>query len=174
MTESELISRAKSGDEIAFDALVGPLIEPAWRFAVTILRDSEEARDAVQEAAFKAWRKLGQLRDGTPLRPWFFTIVANQCRSIRRTRWWRVVRLANSPGTTADVEDATLSVTDLRRGLNRLGKEDRMVLYLFFFQDLPQDEVAQIMGLSTGAVKARVHRAVRRLRPELEVEELPV
>jgi DNA-directed RNA polymerase specialized sigma24 family protein len=48
-----------------------------------------------------------------------------------------------------------------------------MALYLFYYLDLPQDEVAQIMGTSTGAVKVRLHRAIRRLRPALEVEEDP-
>lgn len=172
--DTELVRRAREGDGTAFEALVGPHVEAAWRFAATMLRDPEEARDAVQEAAFKAFRKLGQLRDGSPVRPWFFAIVANQCRSMRRARWWTVVRLPELPvgsDGAGPPDERAVGVLDLRQALAALGQQDRMVLYLFYFLDLPQEEVAQIMGISTAAVKARVHRVVRRLRPALEVEE---
>src|SRR5215467_3710188 len=96
--ETSLVARARRGDAGAFDALIGPWIEPAWRFAAASLRDPEEARDVVQEAALKAFRKLDQLRDGAPVRPWFFAIVSNQCHSLRRTRWWTVVRIAEPQG----------------------------------------------------------------------------
>jgi RNA polymerase sigma-70 factor (ECF subfamily) len=170
-SETGLVLRAKRGDAGAFDALIGPCIEPAWRFAATILRDPEEARDIVQEAAFKAFQKLDQLHDGSALRPWFFAIVGNECRSLRRTRWWAVVRMAEPQGQSGGLEDEAIRSLDLRQALARLGKEDRMALYLFYYLDLPQEEVAQVMGTSTVAVKVRLHRAVRRLRPALEVEE---
>jgi len=172
-SDAELVLRARRGDAGAFDALIGPHIEPAWRFAATILRDPEEARDVVQEAALKAFRKLGQLRDGYPMRPWFFAIVGNQCRTLRRTRWWSVVHLAEPLGQSAGPEDAAVRILDLRHALARLGREDRIALYLFYYLDLPQDEIAEVMGTSTAAVKTRLHRAVRRLRPALEVEETP-
>lgn len=91
--QQELIQDAKDGDGIAFDALLGPLLDPAYRLALGILHDREAAQDAVQDAALRAWRKLEQLREGTEMRPWFLAIVANQCRSMLRTRWWRVVKL---------------------------------------------------------------------------------
>src|SRR5262249_42244408 len=173
-SEIGLLVRAKRGDAGAFDALIGPCIEPAWRFAATILRDPEEARDIVQEAAFKAFQKLDQLHDGSAVRPWFFAIVGNQCRSLRRTRWWALVRMAEPQGQSGGPEDEAIRRLDLRQALARLGKEDRMALYLFYYLDLPQEEVARIMGTSIAAVKVRVHRAIRRLRPALGVEEEPV
>ena len=66
-----------------FDALIGPHLEAGYRTALAILRNPDEAHDAVQESAFKAWRKLAQLHEGKPARPWFLAIVANQCRSER-------------------------------------------------------------------------------------------
>jgi RNA polymerase sigma-70 factor, ECF subfamily len=93
-SNSDLVSAAIAGDEAAFDVLVGPHIETGFKLAAVMLRDGEEARDAVQEACFTAWRKLFQLRNEAQLRPWFLAIVANQCRDVRRTRWWSIVRLA--------------------------------------------------------------------------------
>jgi RNA polymerase sigma-70 factor (ECF subfamily) len=84
-----------------------------------------------------------------------------------------VLRLPDLPERSAWPDDAAIGALDLRHALAGLGRQDRMVLYLFYFLDLPQDEVAQVMGISTAAVKARVHRAVQRLRPALGVEETP-
>lgn len=163
-SEADLISAAVGGDEAAFDALVGPLIEPGYKLAAVILRDAEEARDAVQEACLIAWRKLAQLRTEGGLRPWFLAIVANQCRSRRRTRWWSVITLPSirvEPDMSkSDVE----SDLDLDRELRKLSTTERAALFLFFYMDLPLVEVARILKVSPHAAKSRVHRAVVKLR----------
>src|SRR5256886_17017775 len=81
---ADLIGRAKTGDRFAFDELVGPLVDQAFRLAYGMLHDRHAAEDAVQEGAIRAWRKLNNLRPGTEMRPWFLAIVANQCRTIAR------------------------------------------------------------------------------------------
>jgi RNA polymerase sigma-70 factor (ECF subfamily) len=166
VSEAGLIPAARAGDESAFDSLVGPLIEPAFKLAVVLLRDPYEAQDAVQEATVKAWRNLAGLRDETAVRRWFFAIVANQCRSMRRARWWSVARLERIPRREADaVQDG--SRLDLERELSRLPATDRATLFLFFYLDLPLGEVAKVLGISPQAAKSRVHRAVVRLRLEM-------
>jgi hypothetical protein len=60
-----LLEAAKLGDDSAFELLLSPLLEPGYRLAGGMLQDHQAAQDAVQEAAFKAWRKLRQLRDGS-------------------------------------------------------------------------------------------------------------
>jgi RNA polymerase sigma-70 factor (ECF subfamily) len=128
------------------------------------LRDAADAEDAVQEATLKAWTSFDRLRDQAAARPWFFTIVANQCRSVRRTRWWSVLRLDTIPHSqqnTGEPEDVRL---DLNRELSRLPQTDRAALFLFFYLDLPLAEVARVLKISPQAAKSRVHRAVTRLR----------
>src|ERR1051326_3953546 len=89
---ADRLRRARAGDGRAFEELLAPVVDPAFRLAVTILGDRTAAEDAVQEAALKAWRALDRVRPDAELRPWFLTIVANECRSLRRSRWWRVIR----------------------------------------------------------------------------------
>jgi RNA polymerase sigma-70 factor (ECF subfamily) len=161
--EPSLLEAARSGDELAFDSLVGPLIDPAFKLAVVFLRDSHEAQDAVQEATLKAWRSLHRLRSDGAVRPWFLTIVANQCRSMRRSRWWSVTRMDTIPQHPA----ATGEPDDLRMDLNReltRPATDRVALFLFFHLDLPLGEVARVLKISPQAAKSRVHRVVTRLR----------
>ena len=155
-----------------FDAVVGPWIEPGYRLAVTLLLDPDEARDAVQEAAVKAWRSLHRLRDANLARAWFFAIVANQCKSTMRRRWWRMGRSPLKQASAAWPEDALVRSMDVARGMSRLSPNDRAILHLYFYLDLPLDEVGRVLGISAGAAKSRVYRAARRLRPVLTEEDL--
>jgi RNA polymerase sigma-70 factor, ECF subfamily len=162
--EADLIQAARAGDETAFDALLGPLIEPAFKLAAVLLRDPAEAEDAVHEAYFKAWRKLDQLRPDAAIRPWFLSIVANHSRSLRRARWWSVIRLALVPGPRQVAGDRVDANLDLDRELARLPATVRAALFLSFKLDLPLSEVGRILGISPQAAKSRVHRAVVKLR----------
>jgi RNA polymerase sigma-70 factor (ECF subfamily) len=159
---------ALRGDEAAFEALIGPLVEPAIRLAYSMLGDRWEAEDTAQEAITRAWRKLHQLRPGMPVRPWFLAIVVNQCRNVRRTRWFKTIRLADIFRThpEADVEKL-----DLERALERLPAIDRQAIFLHFYLDMPVDEVADTLGISNSAARARIYRACHRLRPGLVEED---
>jgi RNA polymerase sigma-70 factor, ECF subfamily len=164
------IGQGAADREAEFDALVGPLIEPAFKLAVVFLRDPHEAEDAVQEATLKAWQSLGWLRDEGAVRSWFLTIVANQCRSMRRSRWWSVLRV-DSPRRD-EVQDPPDDRIDLSREMSRLPVTDRAALFLFFYLDLTLAEVAKVLKISPQAAKSRVHRGVARLRLEMvEVAE---
>jgi RNA polymerase sigma factor (sigma-70 family) len=168
---ANLLHEAIDGNERAFDALIGPLVDPGYRLAVSMLGDREEAEDAVQEATIKAWRNLHQLKDAGVVRSWFFTIVANQCRSVRRGRWWSVVKLAAPEQAKSGPEDEAIQRTDLERALRTLGPDDRLALYLRYYMDLPLNEVASVLGLSETAAKSRIHRAAQGLKPAVDVPE---
>src|SRR5258706_611908 len=158
-------------DTREFDAVVGPWIGPGYRLAVAMLRDPVEAQDAVQEAAVKAWRSLERLRDSNQARGWFLSIVANQCRSTMRRRWWRAVRLPARETVGADPEEPAVQYLDLDRAMQRLSPDDRAILHLHYFLDLPIEDVARVMGISAGAAKTRIYRAAHRLKPQLELVE---
>src|ERR1700757_339950 len=89
-SDSGLVRAALAGDGAAFADLIRPEYRTAFRLAYALLRDVDEAEDAVQEASLKAWRKLKNLREDSPLRPWFLGIVANQCRTVRRSKRWQL------------------------------------------------------------------------------------
>lgn len=166
------MQRATQGDADSFAALLDPLLQPAYRLAAVMLSDRMAAEDAVQEAAVKAWRSLGQLRgEESSLRPWFLSIVANECRMTRRRRWWAVVKLAE---VESDRRDALSQeeTTDLRRAVSRLSPDERLPLVLYFYLDLPLDEVARTLRVSPAAAKSRIYRAAKRLRADLTLEEV--
>lgn len=164
------ISRATLGDAESFTRLVEPLLDPAYRLAAVMLNDRALAEDAVQEASIKAWRKIRQLRgDASSLRPWLLKIVANECRMSRRGRWWSVLKFADvEPSRRQEPE----SQSDLHRALLRLERDGRLPLVLHFYLDLPLEEIAKTLGLSTSAAKSRIYRAAKRLRADLTPEDV--
>lgn len=163
-SDAGLVASAIAGDEAAFDALVGHLVEPGFKLAMVMLRDRGEAQDAVQEACIMAWRKLSQLRGEDQLRPWFLSIVANRCRTIRRAGWWSIVRLADVRAELRYDRGDFESQLDLNREVRRLPSRQRAALFLFFYLDLPLVEVAEVLTVSPQAAKSLVHRAVVNLR----------
>jgi RNA polymerase sigma-70 factor (ECF subfamily) len=172
-TAAALVAQARAGDEDAFARLLGGALPPGYGLAFALLGSRTAAEDAVQDASLKAWRKLHQLRDGTPLRPWFLGIVANECRNLRRGGWGRWRRLLPlGPGVDAPVErgdpDGDL---DVRRAMTSLKLDDRLVLVLRYYLDLSVDDVARTLGVSDEAVKSRSYRAVNRLREALAPKE---
>jgi RNA polymerase sigma-70 factor (ECF subfamily) len=170
-TDLDLIHSAQTGDRAAFADLLRPEYHTAFRLAYGLLQDVDEAEDAVQEAAFAAWRRIGNLREGAGLRPWFLGIVANQCRTVKRSRWWSVAKTdpAGDTDTEAPALDLAASI-DLRRALRRLGHDERLILVLRYYLDQPFEEIAATLGVSPKAARTRVERAIHRLRPIMRVQ----
>src|SRR6266852_2767296 len=146
-----MIAAAKDGDDVAFETLIRPLLEPAYRLAGGMLQDHQGAEDAVQEAALKAWRRLSQLRDESQIRPWFLAIVANECRSARRSRWSSVIKAVALEKPVEPSTDSLLTGMELRRALRGLDQKKRLVLVLRFYLDLPLEEIALITQASVHA-----------------------
>jgi RNA polymerase sigma-70 factor (ECF subfamily) len=173
ITEDWTLRDAVAGDAAAFDALLAPLLDPAYRLATVLLGDRTEAEDAVQDAALKSWSKLDQLRgDRTRLRSWFLAIVANECRMARRRPWWSVLRMRDVGGERGSPEDRAVRDMDLQRAIDRLPADDKIALFSYFYLDLPLDEAARVMGVPLGTAKSRIYRAARRLRPDVALEEV--
>ena len=155
----------------AFDDLLGPLVGRGYALAVTMLNDPMSAEDAVQEAAIKAWRKLPALRDRSAIEPWFLSIVANQCRSVLRGRWWSVWKF---PELRRDrlAQDRDESALDLDLALGRLSMEERVPLLLHFYMDMTFEQVGRVVGISMTAARSRIYRTLDRLRSDLQSEEV--
>jgi RNA polymerase sigma-70 factor, ECF subfamily len=167
-TEAELVQAARRGDGAAFAELLRPHYQPAFRVAYGLLHDSTEAEDAVQEAAFKAWRRLGNLREGSSLRPWFLAIVANQCRGVSQSKWWSVAKGEKLEGEVESVDVA--AAVDLRRALLRLSHDERLIVVLRYYLDMPFEEIALTLGITPKAARNRIERAVHKLRPIVQIQ----
>jgi RNA polymerase sigma-70 factor (ECF subfamily) len=144
------------------------LLSSAYGLAYSILGDRQAAEDAVQESVAKALRGMRRLRNGASSRAWFFTIVANQCRDVRRASRVRVLSLFEIPEpTVADHSEVVARDLDLERALTRLSPKQRALLFLRYQMDMPPAEMAIVLGWRAGTVKSRLHRALRRLEADM-------
>src|SRR5919204_453051 len=139
-----VVDDARGGDQQAFMLLLEPALDKGYRLAAAMLRSEVEAEDAVQDAVLSAWRHIGRFRPDGDIVPWFLAIVANRCRSYRRSRWWSVIRGDVAAGSVAGPSDDP-AVTDLRRALYRLPQDQRLVLVLRYSLDLPFEEVGAVL-----------------------------
>ena len=179
LEETELVERARRGDERAYQEIVLTYQGIAFRTAYLLARNAADAEDAAQEAFVKAYRALGRFRPGAPFRPWLLQIVANEARNRRRSAARRerlTLRAAAEvrPGDAVPSPEAALlsraSQEELLSAVERLSEDHRDAITCRYFLDLSEDETAAALGVRRGTVKSRLSRALERLREELEGE----
>ncbi len=176
LPESELVERAKRGDQGAYGQLVHAYQGIAFRTAYLVVGDAAEAEDAAQEGFVKAYYALRRFRPGAPFRPWVLQIVANEARNRRRAAGRRtglVLRTAaEAPsGEAAPSPEAALISSEEQKALlvavNKLKEDDRLVVSCRYFLELSEAETAEVLGWRRGTVKSRLSRALERLRSEI-------
>jgi RNA polymerase sigma-70 factor (ECF subfamily) len=176
LDDSELVRRARAGDERAYEELVRRHQDVAFRVAVLVAGNAADAQDAAQEAMVKAFYALDRFRLDAPFRPWLLRIVANEARNRRRSAGRRehlelAVSAQLSSGDAApSPEEVALRHerdTALLQALGRLRESDREVIAHRYLLELSEAETAAVLGCKVGTVKSRLSRALERLRAEL-------
>lgn len=154
----------------AFRALAEHHLPADYRLARAILRDPIEAEDATHDAYLAAWQHWATLRDPGRFEHWFRRILVNTCRNRLKKLARQHVRdisleLADRGADgRSEVEDRLL----IGRAFAGLRPDDRLILALRFYRDLTVDEIADALGLPSGTVKSRLHRALGRLHAALD------
>jgi RNA polymerase sigma-70 factor (ECF subfamily) len=168
------IEVASEGEQAIRELLLSRL-SAAYRTATCILRDSDSAEDAVQEAALRAWTNRRQLRDPEKVDAWFSRIVVNVCRAELARAGKRRSDLAGPSGgggeaSVAGPGDAWAIRDETGRALARLTGEEQIVVALRFGRDLSVPQIAACTGLREGTVKSRLHSAQEHLRAAFDAE----
>ena len=174
--DTELVISAQHGDEGAFTSLAVAVGDRLHAVAHRILRDTDLAEDATQQALLNVWRDLPQLRDPARFDAWSYRLLVRACYAeARRTRRW-APNLRLLPADEPMGPDGTSLVIDrdqLERGFRRLSIDHRAVVVLHHYLDLPLSEVAEALGVPEGTVRSRLHYAMRGLRAALDADARP-
>lgn len=133
-----------------------------YRVAFTLLRNENDCKDALQEAALRAWEKRGSLREEKYFATWMTRILINECYAIQRKRR-RTVALEDAPQLAAPPPDPTLALA-----LQALPEKLRLPLVLQHAEGMDYAEIAEVLHLPQSTVRGRIHRAKQQLRKELE------
>ncbi|MCB5182606.1 RNA polymerase sigma factor [Streptomyces antimicrobicus] len=173
--DARLIEAAQAGDVTSLTAVVMESQPHVRRFALSLCASPQDAEDAAQEALIILYRKIGTLRATGALASWVFRIVRNEC--LRQVRLL-VARADEAPGADdgpggdaePSAEEAVLRRLEAERiaaAVSSLPRDQRQVLIMRDVQGLPGRTVARALGLSTPAMKSRLHRARAALRDRL-------
>lgn len=164
-----LVRRAREGDRNAFEKLYREYMGKIYRYVYFSLRSHETSEDVVQETFLRAWRSLPKFeeKNGGTFQAFLFAIARNLL--IDRARKKREVSLDEIAEQEA-LEDVTAYAVSrerkeiVRRGLSLLSEFDRNLVLLRFFEDMSYAQIANILGKQEGAVRVRLHRALRLLK----------
>jgi len=182
--DADLVHQVRAGRREAFDELVERYQRRATAVAYRLLGNLHDALEVCQESFVRAYRKLDSLQDPERFGPWLLTIVTNLSLNFRRSRGPRLSFedcLVSEDGSreeqvcdwrhSEDRPGARLSARELEEriiaGLAALPPQQRAALVLFSIEQLPQKDVAQILGCSVEAVKWHVFQARRKMKEHL-------
>jgi RNA polymerase sigma factor (sigma-70 family) len=170
--DAELAGKAARGDSDAFGQLIERYGLAARRTARAILRDDDDADDAVQEGMLAAWRAIDRYDPARPFRPWLMRIVVNAALDSRRRSKVRqaepIVDSLESGGLSPDRRaEAALLREKLRAGQAGLPERQRVALILFDAEGWGHADIAAALGVPEGTVRSYVFHARRAMRRAL-------
>lgn len=176
----------RSGSRAEFEALLAPVLGPAYGMAVHLTRSREEAEDLVQEAALQAYSAFASFQPGTHFKAWLFKILINRFRYNyrKRKRGPEISSLDDAPelylylqfaragllgagGDPVNEVIGRMSEEQIHVALAALPEEFRIVCTLYFMEELAYQEIAQIVECPVGTVRSRLHRGRNLLQKAL-------
>ncbi|WP_084513365.1 RNA polymerase sigma factor [Nocardia mikamii] len=165
LDDATLTGRARDGDVRAYEQLVLRYQGAMFRLAARMLADRSEAEDVIQEVFLTAWRRLAQLQDDSAFSGWLYRMTTNRCLNVIRSR---PARADVDPDTTESPQRATQpehaaqvhsEMAALTAALQRLTPEQRACWLLREVHGRSYEEIAEIVGTNTTAVRGRIARA---------------
>lgn len=163
-----LVRAAAKGDKEAFVALIDDCRQTMYATAMTVTRNEDDALDAISDTILAMWEKISQLKDPGAFRTWAIRILVNRCRDTLRSRKREAVgEYAKERGKEPDWDIAL----DVNRAMDLLAEEDRLVLQLFYFEDMRVKDIARALDITSEAARMRLSRGRKRFKEQYERKE---
>ncbi|MHB8126581.1 MAG: RNA polymerase sigma factor [Desulfitobacteriaceae bacterium] len=151
---------AKKGDKVAFERLVRKHSVSLYRIARGILKCESDIEDATQETIIKAYKKLVSLKSDLYFKTWLIKILVNECNYILRVNK-KTVDLVETETASPDNQYENLELFSVVQSLD---PNLRIVILLFYYEGLPQKDIAEVLELPVGTVSSRLSRSREKLR----------
>lgn len=185
---SELVLRASKGDNQAVTQLYNDTYRQAYQVAVQMVHDEQETFDILQDSYIKAFNNLANLKEPSKFKSWFFQIVSNMCKDYLRKRKNNPVFFSDmtyendegdaeiefvdesitfSPESNVDYSETKRLISEM---LDNLPEDQKLVLLMYYLQNLSIKEIAQALEISENTVKSRMNYGKKKLK--IQVEEL--
>lgn len=172
--DAHVVARAQAGEVVAFELLADAHREAMRQLALRMLRNPDDANDAVQDALVKAYRAIRSFHPGRPVQPWLLRIVANCCVDTIRARRHdceclepHEFALVDPRARVAEATEDAMQNEEVRRAIERLPNPYRRIIKMRHFGHMEVGEIADALNKPEGTVKSWLFRARALLRKEL-------
>ena len=131
------------------------------RFVRFRVNSKADADDVLQEVFFSAYQKFSQLKNKSAFKAWIISIARNKCNDYFRKKAIQY-EIPIDKLTEKELSDGRYGISVInavRETLNLLGDKDKQILYLYFWKEMPQAEIAKKLNIPLGTVKSRLHTA---------------
>jgi len=173
MEDHEVVRRVKKGETDLYEILVRRYEKKLCALAWRMLHNRADVEDAVQEAFMKAYRSLARFRGDAQFSTWIYRITVNLILNrLRKSSKMKEIELdtdriedSSNPRVSARNRELRLATA---RAIADLPPRQRAIFHMRYEEERPHAEIAQVLGLSEGAVKSSYHHAVLKLRESLK------
>jgi RNA polymerase sigma-70 factor (ECF subfamily) len=182
--DTYLIARALAGDEMAFSELVSPYLRNLYLTILSVLRNTADAEEAMQEALIKVMRHLDQFRCGNDFKPWVYRIASRE--ALKRLRWNRrhaqvlaagdyegestqnlIENVVDPNGSPAEILERKEFAASVSMAIESLGEKYRQIFVACDLRQIPVTEAARHIGINIDTANTRLHRARILMRKQL-------
>jgi len=176
---ADLVRRAQDGDAAAFAELVKQNEQRVYNLAYSVLGNPQEAQDMAQEVFVRVWRYLPSFRGDAAFTTWLYRVTVNTCLNRRRKLRQRFRQVDDESALdylpSASPDPLTTTMRRQRQEylwslVDQLSEKYRVVILLFYREQLTYDEIAEVLALPLGTVKAHLNRARGALAKRLSEE----
>jgi RNA polymerase sigma factor (sigma-70 family) len=151
--------RAIDGDKSTFLELLEMHEDTHYRIAYSYFRNEHDALDAIQEFTFRSLKKLHTVKNAEYLSTWLIRVLLNVCHDMHKKKKRHELQESVEIGEHIDS-----SYLELSEAISKLSPDQQQLIYLKYFQDLKNEEIAHEINIPEGTVKSRLHTALRKLR----------
>lgn len=154
-----LLKKERRKDPKAFESLIRDELPSMYRVAYSMMQNDEDVADAIQETLLKCWEKIDTLKEPSFFRTWLIRILINNCNDILRKR--RI---------TVPIEEVpeipildNYFADDWKEILRHIDGKYRLVMELYYVEEIPTREIAKMLNISDDNVRSRLSRGRKQL-----------
>ena len=178
LPDTEIISLVLNGDKNAYSMLVEQYQNFVFTVVLRYVKSREDAEEIAQDVFIKAYRYLADFKGASKFSTWLYTITTTTCITFLRKKKLEVKSLDNEnvfagvenqdSGMSANQVEQKSKVNMVNEAIKLLSPDDAQIITLFYKGEQSLEEIAQILGKETNAIKVQLHRARSRLKDKMQ------
>ncbi|MGG7212708.1 RNA polymerase sigma factor [Clostridium nigeriense] len=168
LNKLDLVDKAKRGSGKAFTELIEENLKSIYRVAKGILNSEDDIEDAIQNTILKAYSNIKRLKNDELFKTWLIKILINECNKIYNFN----KKCISLDKVIEEQYNDKYENLDLKIAVDSLQEELRLVITLFYFEDLKISEISEIVGIPEGTVKSRLSRAKDKITESMNGKEI--